>query len=88
MGWNPLWAWVFSVLDPQDSINELLNCVSELFGLLTYRWRLSFSACTDVADGQLKTGAKIHKNEKDFTSFSKTGRNSSYFRFTEVRRSL
>ncbi len=24
---EPLWAWVCSVLDPQDSINELLNCV-------------------------------------------------------------
>jgi len=24
---DPLWAWVCSVLDPQDSINELLNCV-------------------------------------------------------------
>ncbi len=29
MGWNPLWAWVCSILDPQDSIKELLNCVLE-----------------------------------------------------------
>ena len=27
LGWNPLWAWVCSVLDPQDAIKELLNCV-------------------------------------------------------------
>ncbi len=27
MGWNPLWAWVCSVLDPQDAIKELMNCV-------------------------------------------------------------
>ncbi len=27
MGWGPLWAWVCSILDRQDSINELLNCV-------------------------------------------------------------
>ncbi len=24
---EPLWAWVCSVLDPQDSIKELMNCV-------------------------------------------------------------
>ncbi len=24
---EPLWAWVCSALDPQDAINELLNCV-------------------------------------------------------------
>jgi len=23
VGWNPLWAWPWSVLDPQDSIKEL-----------------------------------------------------------------
>ncbi len=27
MGLDPLWAWVCSVLDPQDAIKELLNCV-------------------------------------------------------------
>jgi len=27
MGWNPFWAWVCSVLDPQDAIKELFNCV-------------------------------------------------------------
>jgi hypothetical protein len=25
MGWNPFWAWVCSVLDPQDAIKELMN---------------------------------------------------------------
>ncbi len=30
MSWNPLWAWVCCVLDPQDAIKELLNCVLEL----------------------------------------------------------
>ena len=29
IGWNPFWAWVCSVLDSQDSIKELLNCVLE-----------------------------------------------------------
>jgi len=29
---EPLWAWLSSVLDPQDSIKELLNCVLWLFG--------------------------------------------------------
>ena len=32
MGSNPLWAWVCSVLDPQDSIKELMNCVLRSFG--------------------------------------------------------
>ena len=27
MGWNPLWAWVYAVFDPQDSIKELRNCI-------------------------------------------------------------
>ncbi len=27
IGPEPFWAWVYSVSDPQDSINELLNCV-------------------------------------------------------------
>ncbi len=27
LGWNPLQAWVCSVLDPQDAIKELMNCV-------------------------------------------------------------
>jgi len=27
MGSEPFWAWLCSVLDPQDSIKELLNCV-------------------------------------------------------------
>ncbi len=27
MGWNPLWAWVCCVFDPQDAINELFKCV-------------------------------------------------------------
>ncbi len=27
VGWGPFWAWVCSILDRQDSINELLNCV-------------------------------------------------------------
>ncbi len=27
LGSGPLWAWVYSVLDPQDAINELMNCV-------------------------------------------------------------
>ncbi len=26
-GAEPLWAWVCSVLDPQDSIKELIKCV-------------------------------------------------------------
>ncbi len=26
-GSEPLWAWVCSVLDPQDAIKELFNCV-------------------------------------------------------------
>ncbi len=24
---EPLWAWVYVILDPQDAINELMNCV-------------------------------------------------------------
>ncbi len=32
MGWEPLWAWLCSVFDPQDSINELLNCVLQVSG--------------------------------------------------------
>ncbi len=28
MGWDPFWAWVCSVLDGQDAIKELLNCIS------------------------------------------------------------
>ncbi len=32
IGWNPFWAWVCSVLDPQDSIKELLNCVLRAIG--------------------------------------------------------
>ncbi len=31
MGWNPLWAWVYAVLDPQDAIKELMNCVLRRF---------------------------------------------------------
>jgi hypothetical protein len=31
---EPLWAWVCSVSDPQDAINELLNCVLYLLRLL------------------------------------------------------
>ncbi len=27
MGWNPLWAWLCSVSDPQDAIKELFKCV-------------------------------------------------------------
>ena len=27
MGWNPLWAWIYSDLDPQDAIKELIKCV-------------------------------------------------------------
>ncbi len=27
LGSEPLWAWVCSVLDPQDAIKELMNCV-------------------------------------------------------------
>ena len=27
LGSEPLWAWVCSVLDPQNAINELMNCV-------------------------------------------------------------
>ena len=27
VGSEPCWAWVCSVSDPQDSINELLNCI-------------------------------------------------------------
>ncbi len=26
-GSDPLWAWVWSVFDRQDAINELMNCV-------------------------------------------------------------
>ncbi len=25
--WEPLWAWVCSVFDGQDAINELMSCV-------------------------------------------------------------
>ncbi len=32
MGWNPLWVWVCSVLDPQDAINELIKCVLRVVG--------------------------------------------------------
>ena len=32
MGWDPFWAWVCSVLDPQDSIKELFNCVLRVVG--------------------------------------------------------
>ena len=32
MGWDPLWAWVYAVLDPQDSIKELMNCVLKELG--------------------------------------------------------
>ncbi len=32
MGWNPLWAWVCCVFDPQDSIKELMNCVLRHIG--------------------------------------------------------
>jgi len=28
IGPEPFWAWVCSVSDPQDSIKELMNCVS------------------------------------------------------------
>ncbi len=31
IGPEPLWAWVCSVLDPQDSINELFKCVLQRF---------------------------------------------------------
>jgi len=31
-GSEPYWAWVCSVLDPQDSIKELLNCVLRVIG--------------------------------------------------------
>ncbi len=32
LGSEPLWASVYSVFDPQDSIKELLNCVLRLVG--------------------------------------------------------
>jgi len=32
MGWDPFWAWVCAVLDSQDSIKELMNCVLEELG--------------------------------------------------------
>jgi hypothetical protein len=32
MGWDPLWAWVCSVLDPQDSIEKLFKCVLRVVG--------------------------------------------------------
>jgi len=32
MGWNPLWAWVCSVSDPQDAIKELMNCILRAVG--------------------------------------------------------
>ena len=35
MGWNLLWAWLCSVLDPQDAIKKLLNCV--LWALRTWK---------------------------------------------------
>ncbi len=28
---KPLWAWVYSVSDPQDSIKELMNCILRAF---------------------------------------------------------
>ena len=48
MGWNPYWAWVFSVLDSQDSIKELFKCVLDAFGLLdTLPRSLSLSSGRD-----------------------------------------
>ncbi len=36
---KPLWAWFCAVLDPQDSIKELLNCVLRIVGTKTAaRW--------------------------------------------------
>ncbi len=35
MGSDPLWAWVYAVLDPQDSIKELLNCVLSAMDMKT-----------------------------------------------------
>ncbi len=32
MGWDPLWAWLCAVLDPQDAINELFKCVLRVYG--------------------------------------------------------
>jgi len=32
---EPLWAWVCTVSDPQDSIKELLNCVLRVLGKKT-----------------------------------------------------
>jgi len=32
IGSDPLWAWVCSVSDPQDSIKELLNCILRVIG--------------------------------------------------------
>ncbi len=27
LGSDPFWAWVCAVLDPQDAIKELMNCI-------------------------------------------------------------
>ncbi len=32
LGSDPFWAWVYAVLDPQDAIKELLNCVLRVVG--------------------------------------------------------
>ena len=49
MGWDPFWAWVYSVSDPQDSIKELLNCVLRPLGTKTAAcW-----ACAFDTDGSL-----------------------------------
>ncbi len=32
IGSEPLWAWVCSVLGPQDAIKELMNCVLRPIG--------------------------------------------------------
>ena len=34
LGSEPLWAWVCCVLDCQDAINELINCILYPLGLL------------------------------------------------------